>query len=115
MSEEIVHVEEETPEELRLTHKMVDKFLKISGEVSGQDCIVVDDMIDTGSTIRLALEVLHSHKSGENNSKLDFYIFSTCVLFRRVYVFATHGIFSGTCKMILQECPNLEKVFLFRV
>jgi len=94
MSEEIVHVEEETPEELRLTHKMVDKFLKISGEVSGQDCIVVDDMIDTGSTIRLALEVLHSHKSG------------------RVYVFATHGIFSGTCKMILQECPNLEKIIV---
>ena len=55
---------------------MVDRLLKISGEVAGQDCIVVDDMIDTGSTIRLALEVLHSHLAG------------------RVYVFATHGLFS---------------------
>ena len=64
LSADIVHVEEETPEELRLTHRMVDKFLKISGDVAGKDCIVVDDMIDTGSTIRLALEVLHSHNSG---------------------------------------------------
>ena len=64
LTDEIVHVEEETPEELRLTHKMVDKFLKISGDVAGKDCIVVDDMIDTGSTIRLALEVLHTHNSG---------------------------------------------------
>ena len=64
LTPEIVHVEEETPEELRLTHQMVDKYLKISGDVAGKDCIVVDDMIDTGSTIRLALEVLHSHNSG---------------------------------------------------
>jgi len=94
LSADIVHVEEETPEELRLTHRMVDKFLKISGDVAGKDCIVVDDMIDTGSTIRLALEVLHSHNSG------------------RVYVFATHGIFSGTCKIILQECQNLQKIIV---
>ena len=64
LTDEIVHVEEETPEELRLTHQMVDKYLKISGDVAGKDCIVVDDMIDTGSTIRLALEVLHSHNAG---------------------------------------------------
>ena len=51
-------------EELQLMHKMVDKYLKISGDVSGMDCIVVDDMIDSGSTIRLALEVLHTHGSG---------------------------------------------------
>ena len=64
VTDEIVQVEEETPEELRLTHQMVDRFLKISGDVSGKDVIVVDDMIDTGSTIRLALEVLHSHDVG---------------------------------------------------
>ena len=52
------------PEELRLTHKQVDMYLKISGDVAGQDCILVDDMIDTGATIRLALEVLHSHNAG---------------------------------------------------
>jgi len=40
---------------------MVDKLLKISGDVSGLDCIVVDDMLDTGATARLALEVLQIH------------------------------------------------------
>lgn len=71
---------------------MLDKFLKISGDVSGFDCIVVDDMVDTGSTIRLALEVLQQHGAG------------------KVYVLATHGIFSGTCSLILQEAGNLEKI-----
>merc|ERR1712032_966325 len=64
----------------------------ISGDVSGFDCIVVDDMVDTGSTIRLALEVLQQHGAG------------------KVYVLATHGIFSGTCSLILQEAGNLEKI-----
>jgi len=27
-----------------------------------------------------------------------------------VYVLATHGIFSGTCSLILQEAGNLEKI-----
>jgi ribose-phosphate pyrophosphokinase len=95
-SDDLVHLggpgDQEPPEELRLTHKMVDKLLKISGDVSGFDCIVVDDMVDTGSTIRLALEVLQHHKAG------------------KVYVLVTHGIFSGFCSLILQEAPNLEKI-----
>jgi len=91
-SDDLVHLVEEPPEELRITHRMLDKFLKISGDVSGFDCIVVDDMVDTGSTIRLALEVLQQHGAG------------------KVYVLATHGIFSGTCSLILQEAGNLEKI-----
>ena len=51
-------------EELRLTQREVDRYLKISGDVAGLDCILVDDMIDTGSTVRLALEVLQSHNAG---------------------------------------------------
>ena len=58
------NMDENIPEELRLTHEQVDMYLKISGNVDGMDCILVDDMIDTGSTIRLALEVLHSHNAG---------------------------------------------------
>ena len=63
ISDGIVQVEQ-PPAELQLTHKMVDKYLNIYGDVSGLDCLVVDDMIDSGSTIRLALEVLHTHGSG---------------------------------------------------
>merc|ERR1711976_845733 len=70
------------------------RYLKISGDVAGMDCILVDDMIDTGATIRLALEVLHSHNAG------------------KVYVFATHGIFSGCAKTILKEFPNLEQIIV---
>jgi len=90
--DDLVHLVQEPPEELRMTHKMVDKYLKISGDVSGFDCIVVDDMVDTGSTIRLALEVLQQHGAG------------------KVYVLVTHGIFSGSCSLILQEATNLEKI-----
>lgn len=85
-------VVQEPPEMLRMTSRMVDKYLKISGDVSGFDCIVVDDMVDTGSTIRLALEVLQQQGA------------------RKVYVLATHGIFSASCSLILQEASNLEKI-----
>jgi len=63
-SDDLVHMVDEPPEELRITHRMLDKLLKISGDVSGFDCILVDDMVDTGSTIRLALEVLQQHGAG---------------------------------------------------
>ena len=62
--EEDAHLTEELPEELRLTQREVDRYLKISGDVAGMDCILVDDMIDTGSTVKLALEVLQSHQAG---------------------------------------------------
>ena len=38
---EDVDADDEIPEELRLTHSQVDKYLKISGDVDGMDCIVV--------------------------------------------------------------------------
>ena len=62
--EDAADLTEELPEELRLTQREVDRYLKISGDVTGMDCILVDDMIDTGSTVRLALEVLQSHQAG---------------------------------------------------
>ena len=56
---------EEPPEEcFKLSHHMVDRLLQISGKVEGLDCILVDDMVDTGSTVRLALEILESHGAG---------------------------------------------------
>ena len=49
---------------LKLTYRMVERLMKISGEVEGCDCILVDDMIDTGSTMQLALDVLRAHGAG---------------------------------------------------
>jgi len=79
---------------LKLTYSLVERLLKISGEVEGCDCILVDDMIDTGSTMRLALDVLHAHGAGT------------------VYIFAAHGVFSGDAIDTLRQAENLEKVIV---
>jgi ribose-phosphate pyrophosphokinase len=51
--------------------------MQLIGDVKGKDCILVDDMIDTAGTICQAAKTLK-----ENGAK-------------RVYGFATHGLFSG--------------------
>lgn len=78
--------------DLQITQENVKKFVKISGDVSGMDCIVVDDMIDTGRTILLALQVLQDRNA------------------RNVYVFCTHGLFSSDALENLNDVPNLKKI-----
>ena len=65
------------------------------GHVSGCDCIIVDDMIDTAGTLVLAANELTSLGA------------------RRVFAFATHGLFSGQAAeniegSSLEEVHNLE-------
>jgi len=79
---------------LKITYRMVEKLLKISGEVEGCDCILIDDMIDTGSTMQLALDVLQANGAG------------------KVYIFAAHGVFSGDAYDNLKKAQNLEKVIV---
>ena len=38
--------------------------LTVIGDVARRTAILIDDMIDTGSTVKLALEVLQSHQAG---------------------------------------------------
>jgi ribose-phosphate pyrophosphokinase len=52
--------------------------LEVVGDVAGRTCIVVDDMIDTGSTISKAAEALFAQGAAQ------------------VIVAATHGVFSST-------------------
>src|SRR6266852_612813 len=52
--------------------------LEVVGDVAGRTCIVVDDMIDTGSTITKAAEALFAQGAAQ------------------VIVTATHGVLSGT-------------------
>lgn len=56
----------------------VSQVMNIIGDVNGRDCILVDDMIDTGGTLCKAAEAL------KNNGA------------RRVFAYATHPIFSGS-------------------
>lgn len=64
-----------------------------NGNVKGKTAFIVDDMISSGGTIVKAAELLR--KEGVE----------------KIYVFATHPVFSQNASAILQECP-VEKVFV---
>lgn len=55
----------------------VSQVMHIIGDVAGRDCVLVDDMIDTGGTLCKAAEALKEHGA------------------KRVFAYATHPIFSG--------------------
>ena len=56
----------------------VAQVMHIIGDVEGRDCIIVDDMIDTGGTLCKAAEALKDHGA------------------RKIYAYATHAVFSGS-------------------
>ncbi len=63
----------------------VSQVMHIIGDVSGRDCIIVDDMIDTGGTLSKAAAALK-----ENGAK-------------RVFAYATHAVFSGNAVQNLAD------------
>jgi ribose-phosphate pyrophosphokinase len=63
----------------------VAQVMNIIGDVRGRDCIIVDDMIDTGGTLAKAAEALKAHGA------------------KRVFAYATHAIFSGAAAKNLEE------------
>ena len=56
----------------------VSQVMHIIGDVAGRDCILVDDMIDTGGTLCKAAEALKERGA------------------KRVFAYATHAVFSGS-------------------
>nr|WP_285817613.1 ribose-phosphate pyrophosphokinase [Echinimonas agarilytica] len=63
----------------------VSQVMNIIGEVSGRDCILVDDMIDTGGTLAKAAEALKEQGA------------------KRVFAYATHPVFSGSAVANLKD------------
>lgn len=63
----------------------VAQVMHIIGDVEGRDCIIVDDMIDTGGTLAKAADALKQHGA------------------KRVYAYATHAIFSGNAPTNLKN------------
>lgn len=65
---------------------------RVVGDVSGRDCVITDDLIDTGGTIAEAVRVLY--KAGA----------------RSVFVAATHGVLSDPAAERLAGCGAVEVV-----
>jgi ribose-phosphate pyrophosphokinase len=68
------------------------KVGRVVGEVEGKDCVITDDLIDTGGTIAGAVKVLYEAGA------------------KSVIVAATHGILSDPAKERLLECNVTEVV-----
>ena len=56
----------------------VSQVMHIIGDIADRDCILVDDMIDTGGTLCKAAEALKERGA------------------KRVFAYATHAVFSGS-------------------
>ncbi len=67
--------------------------VRVVGEVKGKRCLVVDDIIDTGGTIRKAAEALLERGAKD------------------VVVVATHGVFSGNAKEKL-NFEGISRIFV---
>ncbi|GAB2969571.1 MAG TPA: ribose-phosphate diphosphokinase [Actinotalea caeni] len=68
------------------------KANRVVGEVEGRECVLVDDLIDTGGTIAEAVKVLLADGASS------------------VVVVATHGVLSDPASSRLQECGAREVV-----
>lgn len=68
------------------------EVLNVVGEVRGKNCLVVDDMVDTGGTLAQAVVALCERGA------------------RAVYAMATHGLFSGRAVERLRSIPLEELV-----
>jgi ribose-phosphate pyrophosphokinase len=71
----------------------VAQVMNVIGDVEGQTCLVVDDMIDTAGTLVKTVEALKEKGA------------------TKVYATATHGVLSGPAVDRIQESP-LEEVVL---
>ncbi|OMJ81576.1 hypothetical protein SteCoe_4007 [Stentor coeruleus] len=67
--------------------------MDLVGQVNGCDCIIVDDIIDTAGTLCQAAEVLKKYGA------------------RKVFAFATHGLFSREAVMRIEQSP-LDQVII---
>jgi ribose-phosphate pyrophosphokinase len=64
------------------------------GNVKNKNCIINDDMIDTGGTVTSACKMLKKHGA------------------KNIYICATHGLLSGPAVQRLKKCPADEVLLL---
>lgn len=78
----------------RRTGPNVAKAMNIVGDVEGKDVLIVDDMIDTAGTLCEAAKTLREHGA------------------KKIYAFATHGVFSGPAAERLASSEELEAIIV---
>ncbi len=78
----------------RRTAKNVAKAMNIIGEISGKECIIIDDMIDTAGTLIEACKVLKEKGA------------------TKVYACATHPVFSPPALERIKKCDELDRVIV---
>lgn len=84
-------VKQATIQKTRIAHNSA-RALGLFGDVSGKDCIIYDDMIDTAGTISEASRLLK--EKGAND----------------IYILATHGLFNGNAYQKLENAPVKEVI-----
>jgi len=70
----------------------ISEVMNVIGEVAGQECILIDDMVDSAGTICNAATALMAQGASS------------------VRAFATHGVFSGSAVDRIQKSPLTEMV-----
>lgn len=78
----------------RRTGKNIAEAMNVVGNVSGKECIIIDDMIDTAGTLVEACKALKSNGAG------------------KIYACATHPIFSAPAIARIAACVELDRVIV---
>jgi ribose-phosphate pyrophosphokinase len=70
----------------------ISEVVNLIGEVKGKDCILIDDIIDTGGTLYGAARALADKGA------------------KKIVTCATHGVFSGPAVQLIAESPLTEVI-----
>ena len=68
--------------------------MQVVGDVKNKNCIIVDDLVDTGGTLMKATAELKSLGA------------------KKVYILCTHGVFSHDAIQKLSNCADIEKLYI---
>ena len=78
----------------RRTGPNVAEAMNVIGDVTGKDCLIIDDMIDTAGTLVQAAKALRKNGAG------------------KIYAAATHPVFSDPAIQRISDCAELEAVIV---
>lgn len=78
----------------RRTGKNIAEAMNVVGNVSGKECIIIDDMIDTAGTLVQACKALRANGA------------------TKIYACATHPVFSSPAIQRISECTELDRVIV---